>query len=178
MIAIMSKFVLDLFESGQPISFEAGRAVFRAGDRVRQMYVVHTGDVDLVRFSRTGARLILHSVGAGAVLAEASAYSATYHCDGLARTAVTATALPVSVFVQRIHASPDAAQSWAAALARELQKSRMQCEIRSLNKVAERLDAWLGENGDLPPRGQIQDLAHRLGVTREALYRELARRRG
>ena len=28
-----------------------------------------------------------------------------------------------------------------------------------------------------PPKGQLQDLAHILGVSREALYRELAKRR-
>jgi hypothetical protein len=43
--------------------------------------------------------------------------------------------------------------------------------------VAERLDAWLGAEGGLPDRGRWQELAEELGVTREALYRELARRR-
>ncbi|MEC7667561.1 MAG: hypothetical protein VXZ18_01615 [Pseudomonadota bacterium] len=62
-------------------------------------------------------------------------------------------------------------------MARTLQKSRMQSEIRTLKTVAERLDAWLVDNPALPPKGQLQDLAHILGVSREALYRELAKRR-
>lgn len=173
----MSISVSALFASGRTALFEAGQTVFRTGDRVRRMYLVIEGEIDLVRHTRTGTPLILNRVGMGNVLAEASAYSETYHCDGVPKCAVQVKSLSVSDFLGRLNRSPDAAQAWAAGLARELQKARMQCEIRSLNTVAERLDAWLGDNIALPPKGQIQDLAHRLGVTREALYRELARRR-
>ncbi len=44
-------------------------------------------------------------------------------------------------------------------------------------KVADRLDAWLCEGHLLPNKGRWQDVASELGVSREALYRELARRR-
>jgi CRP-like cAMP-binding protein len=43
--------------------------------------------------------------------------------------------------------------------------------------VAERFDAWLDEGHSLPEKGRWKDVAAELGVTREALYRELARRR-
>lgn len=49
----------------------------------------------------------------------------------------------------------------------------MRAEIRSLAKVAERLDAWLSEGRTLPDKGRWQDVAAELGVTSEALYREL-----
>jgi hypothetical protein len=47
----------------------------------------------------------------------------------------------------------------------------------SLRSVADRLDAWLGEGHGLPPPGRMQALVADPGVTREALYRELSRRR-
>jgi hypothetical protein len=48
----------------------------------------------------------------------------------------------------------------------------------SLKTVAERLDAWLALHDDgLPPKGQRLRVASEIGVTPEALYRELARRR-
>jgi CRP-like cAMP-binding protein len=53
----------------------------------------------------------------------------------------------------------------------------MRAEIRTLRTVAERLDAWLGEGNVLPDKGRHQDVAAELGVSREAFYRELARRR-
>lgn len=52
-----------------------------------------------------------------------------------------------------------------------------QSTIRTLRIVAERLDAWFGEGHALPSKGEWQTLAFELGVSREALYRELARRR-
>ncbi len=69
------------------------------------------------------------------------------------------------------------AESWAQSLSRALQAARLRAEIRGLRTVAERLEVWLGEDGRLPDRGRWQELAEELGVTREALYRELARRR-
>lgn len=69
------------------------------------------------------------------------------------------------------------AEAWAAHLARSVQAARLRAEIRTLRKVSERVDAWLGEGRALPDKGHWQDLAAELGVTREALYRELARRR-
>jgi hypothetical protein len=62
-------------------------------------------------------------------------------------------------------------------LARAVQATWVRSEIRSLPKVAERLDAWLNEGCVLPDKSCWQDVAAELGVTREALYRELARRR-
>jgi len=62
-------------------------------------------------------------------------------------------------------------------LARSVQAARLRAEIRSLPKVADRLAAWLGEGNALPDKGHWQEVAAELGVTREALYRELARRR-
>jgi hypothetical protein len=58
-----------------------------------------------------------------------------------------------------------------------VQRARAQVEIVSLKKVSERLDAWLALSGDLPPKGQWHRLASEIGVTPEALYREIARRR-
>ncbi|MDJ0684848.1 MAG: Crp/Fnr family transcriptional regulator [Alphaproteobacteria bacterium] len=177
MIIIMWNVVSGLFETGQIVPLQAGQTAFRTGDRVMSMYLVVEGGVDLVRYTASGTSLILNRVSPGNVLAEASAYSVQYHCDGQASTKTRLRSLPVSLFLERLHSSADVARLWAAQLARELQNARMQSEIRSLKTVAERLDAWLGLQNTLPPRGEIQDLARVLGVSREALYRELARRR-
>ena len=62
-------------------------------------------------------------------------------------------------------------------MARSVQAARLRAEIQSLPRVADRLDAWLGEGNCLSQRGRWQEVAAELGVTREALYRELTRRR-
>lgn len=177
MIMIMSPCLNDLFHDCPSTIAHAGEYLFHSGDQVASMYLVESGQIDLVRVSPSGTRFILNRANAGAILAEASAYSPIYHCDGQASTKATLLRLPVANFLDRLHASAPLTQAWAAQLARTLQKSRMQSEIRTLKTVAERLDAWLVDNPDLPPKGQLQDLAHILGVSREALYRELAKRR-
>jgi CRP-like cAMP-binding protein len=67
---------------------------------------------------------------------------------------------------------------WTQHLALELQRTRDRAELLSLKSVAAKVDAWLAiEGGSLPARGQWHRLAGEIGVTPEALYRELARRR-
>ena len=173
----MSNPLTDLFQDSPTITAKAGSILFHSGDQVSSMYLVVTGQIDLVRYSSSGTRLILHRANAGTILAEASAYSSTYHCDGQAGTEVAVKAMPVSDFRDRLHASGQLTSLWAAQLASTLQKARMQSEIRTLKTVSERLDAWMIDNPELPPKGQQQDLANILGVSREALYRELAKRR-
>jgi CRP-like cAMP-binding protein len=69
------------------------------------------------------------------------------------------------------------ADAWNHYLAREVQATRLRAEILSLRKVAARLDAWLSLHaGKLPEKGEWKILATQIGVTPEALYRELARR--
>jgi hypothetical protein len=72
---------------------------------------------------------------------------------------------------------PTIAGLGAKHLAGEMQRTRAKMEIVSLKTVAERLDAYLGLRGDLPPRGQLRRLASELSVSPEALHRELASRR-
>lgn len=111
------------------------------------------------------------------MLAEASVYSETYHCDSIVTEAATLSALPKTAFVAALRDDSDLALAWSAMLARSVQAARVRAEIRSLPKVADRFDAWLDEGHALPEKGFWQDVAAELGVTREALYRELARRR-
>lgn len=173
----MSDIIATLFRDGRDFSFDDGEVLFHRGDRVRSMYLVTAGRIDLVRHTESGARMILQRVAPGQALAEASAYSRTYHCDGTASDASSVCAIPVDVFRERLMRDPDASAAWSAQLSHDLQSARLHAEIRTLRTVAERLDAWLSGERTLPPRGQWQDLAELLGVSREALYRELAKRR-
>ncbi|MCP4184697.1 MAG: hypothetical protein GY761_15500 [Hyphomicrobiales bacterium] len=47
-----------------------------------------------------------------------------------------------------------------------------------MKKVSERLDAWLDwYSGELPHKGEWKEVAAEIGVSPEALYRELASRK-
>lgn len=177
MISIMSRAVGELFEMAAVRRHGAGQQIFHSGDRVRFLHLVETGRVDLVRQTRAGAQVILQRAGPGQVLAEASVYSAAYHCDARAITDTVLRVLPVSAFRRSLETTPGLAGVWAEHLAHAVQAARLRAELRTLRTVAERLDAWLGNGRALPEKGTWQDLAAELGVSREALYRELAKRR-
>lgn len=177
MIFIMCQDIQQVFRGGQVLWLEKGETVFRAGEPVHRMYLLMDGGVDLVRHTETGLRMTLHHVTPGQVLAEASAYSPRYHCDGTAPRTAQLCAIAADLFHTRLAEDPKLARVWAARLAHALQGARMNAEIRSLKTVSERLDVWLSGQRPLPPKGQWQNLADSLGVSREALYRELAKRR-
>ncbi|MDE3027922.1 MAG: Crp/Fnr family transcriptional regulator [Paracoccaceae bacterium] len=173
----MSVSYTSLFDTAADLLVAEGTPLFHAGDPVTQIALVREGAVHLLRRTSTGATVILQAAHSGDVVAEASAYSPAYHCDAEAACASRVALLPIKRFRAALAADPALAESWAAHLARSVQTARMRAEIRTLRTVAERLDAWLGEGHALPEKGRWQDTAAELGVTREALYRELARRR-
>ena len=73
---------------------------------------------------------------------------------------------------------PEVALAYARHLAGEGRDARKRAEILARKTVAERLSAWLVWNRDEPPsRGARHHVAEEIGVNREALYRELAKRK-
>ncbi|WP_284165866.1 hypothetical protein [Frigidibacter sp. SD6-1] len=62
--------------------------------------------VALLRRAPQGAPLKLQEAGPGEVLAEASVWSARYHCDAEALGPATLAALPVTRFRERLAGDP------------------------------------------------------------------------
>ncbi len=177
MIYIMYPEIAALFDDAQTTCLAKGQVLFRNAEPVRSMFIVEEGSVELVRHARSGTRLVLSRVRPGYVLAEASAYAKVYHCDGVSLSRSRVKRVSISEFQQKLTSNADLQYVWAKALAHELQAARMNAEVRTLRTVAEKVDVWLESNKLLPPKGELQVLAQVLGVTREALYRELAKRR-
>lgn len=176
MIVIMSDDFSPLFDGGFSRTLVRDESLFLTGAPVRTMFLVTKGQVDLSRHTQSGLRILIYRAEAGAILAEASAYSDAYHCDGIAACSAQVRSIALTTFRARLDSSPDWAKAWAARLAHGLQGSRLNAAIRSMRTVEERLEAWLAVGKALPPKGQWSNLAETLGVTREALYRELSKR--
>jgi CRP-like cAMP-binding protein len=158
--------------------FAGGQPLFHRGDRVEQMHFVLTGAIHLVRHQRDGSVLILQRAAPGSILAEASLYSDTYHCDAVASGPAGTRAYAKPGLKKLLAKSPGFSDVWASYLAQELQRTRLRAEILSLKTVAQRLDAWIAWRGaGLPEKGEWKLLASEIGVSPEALYREIAHRR-
>src|SRR3712207_1883430 len=84
MIAIMSGAIEALWNGeAQERTLTAGGVLFRAGNPVRVLYRVEAGTVKLLRALPHGAELVIQRAHAGALLAEASLFARTYHCDAV-----------------------------------------------------------------------------------------------
>lgn len=180
MIAIMSAAFLSLLDRLRPRKrhWRDGAVLFQRGDRVREMHLVTSGTVNLMRSQADGSTLVLQRAGPGSILAEASLHSDAYHCDAMASGDAVTSSYSKGSLKKLLFETAANGELWAGYLAHELQKSRLRSEILSLKTVSQRLDAWIELSGEWPiPKGTWKFVAYELGVTPEAFYRELAARR-
>ncbi len=179
MISIMSGAIIPTLAAmgGPERALAPGAFLFHQGEPTAALFVVLDGRIHLIRHQEGGSALVLQRAGPGDVLAEASLFSGRYHCDAIAQTAARVRGIPNRSLRERFRREPEFAEAWAAHLAHEIQDARFRSEVLSLRTVAARLDAWLAWYGALPPKGEWTGLADQIGVSPEALYRELARRR-
>ncbi len=173
----MSDFLNKMFAEAELCDVSAGSSLFFAGDPVRFIHLIESGAIHLERTQINGQVTCFQRAQSGDILAEASLYARAYHCDAKVVQQTRLRRLPIAQFSKRLGSDLALSEAWAARLARTVQKTRLLAEIRSFKTVEQRLDAWIDEYGALPAKGQWQDVAQELAVTREALYREMARRR-
>ncbi len=152
--------------------------LFHQGDPVTTIFIVTQGLIELTRHQLDGRFIILQRAVANTFLADASVYSKVYHCDGIAREPSKVFELSRQTFLDRLAEDQGFSTLWANHLASEVQSARYRSEILSLKTVGQRLDGWLTwHGGELPEKGQWKSIASQIGVSPEALYRELAKRR-
>ncbi len=180
MITIMSlKFVEYL--SHLPTlqrSFSSGALIFEREDPVTSLYLVETGIVHLLRRQMDGGEYILQRASEGHILGEASLSTQSYHCSAVAVEPCTLRIYDAGQVNRLISQDGAVAQAYANYLGRELRNARLRAEISFLRKVDDRLSAWLAwHDNKLPQKGNWRRVAAEIGVSSEALYRELSRRR-
>jgi CRP-like cAMP-binding protein len=180
MIAIMSSPLVErlakLAERDRRLA--AGEILFRARDPVRSLFLVASGAMRLVRVLPNGLELTLQHARPGAILAEASLFAERYHCDAVAIEDAVVRIVPLRRLTAALARDGALAHAWAHHLALEVQRARAHAELLSLKRVADRVEAWVALHGPVPAKGRWRQMASEIGVTPEALYRELARRRG
>jgi len=179
MISIMSALVAALSQlPTDRVVLGAGETLFRQGDAVRFLYLVRAGCVHLVRHDAGGGLAVMQRALAGMALAESSIFSEVYHCDAVAVADSELTRIVRADFRRAAEGDPRLMEDLARHLAREVQRARVRVEVLSKRTVRERLDAWLALNdGAWPARGGMIAVAQDIGVSPEAFYREMQRRR-
>lgn len=156
----------------------SGALIFERDDPVVSFFQVESGLVHLVRRQEDGAEFILQRASGGGVLGEASLSTQNYHCAAVTVMVSRLRIYRAAQVKNLVERDAEVAHAYAQHLAKELRNARLRAEIVSLRRVADRLDAWLvWHKNDLPKKGDWHRVAAEIGVSPEALYRELARRR-
>lgn len=163
---------------GAPRALNENSFLFHQSEPVKSVFIVMEGLVELTRCQLDGTSIVLQRAECRTVLAEASVYSERYHCDAIVKLPSQYIEIPKKRFRQGLHKDQEFADLWTAHLSREMQSARYRSEILARKTVAERLDGWLAwKGGALPRKGQWKSIAEQIGVSPEALYRELAKRK-
>jgi CRP-like cAMP-binding protein len=132
-----------------------------------------------VRVDRSGHEVVLYVAGPGETLAEASLFSAEYHCDAVASSNATARLYPKREVLAGFEKSPKSLLAFSGMLAHLVMNLRTRIEQRNIRSARERVRHFLAINVDADGRtvelhGTLKDLAAELGLTHESLYRTLA----
>jgi CRP/FNR family transcriptional regulator, dissimilatory nitrate respiration regulator len=173
-------FPLALQPCVSQLDLQPAQTVFRAGAPPRYIHFIEEGAVRLVRHGRQGEEVVLHDARPGEFLAEASLDSARYHCDALATQPSVILRATKGDFQRLLVDNTDFARIWMALLAAQLRTARARIERLSLRSAEERIRHLLLSEGrgprcELEIAGSLKELARRLGLTHESLYRTLAR---
>jgi CRP/FNR family transcriptional regulator, dissimilatory nitrate respiration regulator len=158
----------------------AGEVLFKQGDRAAAIYKVESGRLRLVRRTVDDHLVTLHTARRGEFFAEASLFAEVYHCDAVAAAPSGVRVYPKASVMAALRTDPALAESFMARLAHQLQDLRARMELRNVRSAQARVLQYLrlraGVHGrSIAIEGQLQDIAAEVGMTREALYRALAR---
>lgn len=168
-----------LLAAGSRLSCPRDAAVFRTGGTTHSVFYVESGAVRLLRFGRQGEEVVLHEARPGEFFAEASLDSPRYHCDAVAAEASVLLKIPAPALRELLESDPALARQWIGILSRQLRSARARIERLSLKGARERvlhllLSEGRGAHCELALEGTLKDLARRLGLSHEVLYRTLA----
>lgn len=156
-----------------------GETLFATDDPVSCLFAVDSGRVDLVRHMSDGAMILLQSAGAGEILAEASLFSTSYHCDGQAVVDSDLLIYSKPAILKAARDNPEASLLLLGHFAHKLQALRARTALFGIRSAPERVLAWLRlqpqENGVVEIKRTWKQIAGELGLTHEAVYRALAK---
>jgi CRP-like cAMP-binding protein len=156
----------------------AGGILFRRGAKTQGIFRLVKGRIRLVRTTADGAEVSMHTAQPGELFAEASLFSARYHCDALALKDSEVLFYAKAALERQLKMHPQAIWAFAAEMAHRIQGLRTQLEIRQIRSARQRvlqaLHVRSDEAGRWKPAGTLKQFAEEIGLTHEALYRAMA----
>lgn len=160
-------------------SLARNEVLFRQGEKVAAIYFIEAGWLRLERRTFDGRLLNFGAGRAGEFFVEAALFADIFHCDGVATEPSRVRIYPKAAVLNMLRTDPSSAMSFLALVARQVIEMRKQLELMKVRSAKDRVMLYLELNAGpdgrtVNLRGQLQDIASELGLTRESLYRTLA----
>jgi CRP-like cAMP-binding protein len=156
----------------------AGAVLFRQGDKTFGIFRLVAGRISLVRVTPDGTEVPMHSVYPGELFAEASIFSARYHCDAIALRDCEVLVYPKLELARALKESKEDLWTFTAELAHRVQGLRTRLEVRQIRSASERVLQSLrlrcDASGAWRIDGTLKRFSEEIGLTHETLYRALA----
>lgn len=152
------------------IDMYKGDVLFRQNQTTSGLYRVASGCVTLQRTGLGGDTLTLHRAVSGGLFAEASIFSATYHCDAICTESGSVMKIAKADVVATMQSNQSFAEGFTKLLAVQVQQYRAHIELLAISSAKERLLAAV-QVGYFD--ATVTELATRINLTHEACYRAL-----
>lgn len=152
------------------IDMDKGDVLFQQEQTTSGLYRVVSGRVTLQRTGLGGDTLTLHRVVSGGLFAEASVFSATYHCDAICTEAGSVMKVAKADVVATMQSNPAFSEGFTRLLAVQVQQYRAHIELLAIPSAKERILAAV-QVGYFD--ATVTELATRINLTHEACYRAL-----
>ena len=152
------------------IDMHKGDVLFRQNQATSGLYRVRSGCVTLQRTGLGGDTLTLHRAVSGGLFAEASVFSATYHCDAICTEAGSVMKIAKADVVETMQSNSAFSEGFTRLLAVQVQKYRAHIELLAIPSAKERMLAAV-QAGYFD--GTVIELATRINLSHEACYRAL-----
>lgn len=147
-----------------------GDVLFRQNEPASGIYRVVSGCVTLQRTGPDGNVMTLHRAIAGGLFAEASVFSAVYHCDALCSESGSVIKIAKSDIFAAMKPTPDFSEGFTRLLAIQVQHYRAHIELLAIASAKDRVMAAV-QAGYFD--ATVTELATRITLTHEACYRAL-----
>lgn len=157
-------------------SFGRHNPVFVSGSPIERMIYLVRGSVQVQILRPDGYQQIVERYGPGTFVAPHSMFGESYLFSAEATTLVDAIEYPIASFRPLLENS-ELRRAWDTVLYNRVISNMRRLEVLGYSTVAERLDAWIRLYGEVPGKGEYTSVANEINVSREALYREISRRR-
>lgn len=152
------------------IDMYKGDVLFRQNQTASGLYRVVSGCVILQRTGLRGDTLTLHRAVSGGLFAEASVFSATYHCDAICTEVGSVIKIAKADVAATMQSNPAFSEGFTRLLAIQVQQYRAHIELLAISSAKERILVAV-QAGYFD--ATVTELATRINLTHEACYRAL-----